>query len=85
MPDSYDYCAAQLDREHPPFTCRRRRGHNTVCGHIKDRGDTRYADAWAEYFAAHQEILADWEHQNGYWPPGHIEEIETDDKDSGWT
>lgn len=28
--------------------------------------------AWAEYFAAHPDVLASWAHQNGYWPEGHV-------------
>lgn len=30
--------------------------------------------AWAEYFEEHPEVQASWNHQNGYWPPGHVNE-----------
>ncbi|WP_428957887.1 hypothetical protein [Streptomyces sp. cg35] len=27
-----------------------------------------FEEIWAEYFAAHPEVLASWRHQNGYLP-----------------
>lgn len=73
MSSAYVFCGEDLGREHPPHTCRRRDGHNTVCSHRVDRGSERFNDAWAEYFAEHPEIAASWNHQNGYWPPGYGE------------
>jgi hypothetical protein len=64
-------CGEDLGREHPPLTCRRRPGHNTVCSPNRDRGSEAFADAWAEYFDQHPDIAASWSHQNGRWPPGH--------------
>lgn len=34
-----------------------------------DNDEASRQAAWAEYFAAHPEVLASWAHQNGYWPP----------------
>jgi hypothetical protein len=40
------------------------------------RGDPEFDRIWAEYFAAHPEVLASWSHQNGYLPPGYGESPE---------
>jgi hypothetical protein len=74
----YVYCGKELGRDEPPYTCRRHAGHGTVCSHVHDRsGERRFNDAWAEYFAAHPEVLASWSHQNGRMPSGYgeIEEV----------
>lgn len=37
------------------------------------RGDPEFDRIWAEWFAAHPEVLASWSHQNGRLPPGYGE------------
>ncbi|QDN94977.1 hypothetical protein FNV58_01195 (plasmid) [Streptomyces sp. RLB1-9] len=77
MRSGYVSCGKDLGREHPPHTCRRRHGHNTVCSHAPDLSTDRgFNDAWAEYFAAHPEVLASWAHQNDRWPPGYGDQKE---------
>lgn len=76
MSSEYFHCGADLGRKHPPFTCNRRVAHNGRCSLAHDRGSEEFDSAWAEYFAAHPEILASWNHQNGYWPPGHVKNEE---------
>jgi hypothetical protein len=72
----YVQCGEDLGPEYSPPVCRRRAGHNTVCSPQLDPGGERFNDAWAEYFVAHPEVLASWNHQNGYWPPGYGEQEE---------
>ncbi|MGA5598359.1 hypothetical protein ACPCSE_29415 [Streptomyces cellulosae] len=68
-----EYCGKDLGSQYSPPTCRRLPDHGGVCSPAPDRGSKEFNDAWAEYFVAHPEVLASWNHQNGYWPPGHLD------------